>query len=58
MTARTKFGVRLHQSGLGYEELRRIFVEADRLGYRSATLYILPALGASEAAALTRKLVQ
>lgn len=41
MRARVKFGVRIHQLGLNYEELRRIFVEADRLGFHSATLYDL-----------------
>ncbi len=63
MTARIKFGVRIHQSGLSYEELRRIFVEADRLGYHSATLYDLlnvPALecwtALSALAAETRRL--
>ena len=36
-----KFGVRIHQSGYSYQELRRIWTEADRLGYHSATLYDL-----------------
>ncbi len=36
-----KFGVRIHQSGYSYESLRRIWRDADRLGYHSATLYDL-----------------
>ena len=36
-----KFGVRIHQSGYSYESLRRVWTEADRLGYHSASLYDL-----------------
>ena len=36
-----KFGVRIHQGGYEYESLRRVWLEADRLGYYSATLYDL-----------------
>ena len=36
-----KFGVRVHQSGYSFEDLKVIFVQADRLGYYSATLYDL-----------------
>ena len=36
-----KFGVRIHQSGYSYASLRRVWTEADRLGYHSATLYDL-----------------
>lgn len=36
-----KFGVRIHQGGYSYESLRRIWTDADRLGYHSATLYDL-----------------
>ena len=38
---KVKFGVRIHQSGYTYESLRRIWTEADKLGYHSATLYDL-----------------
>ena len=38
---KVKFGVRIHQSGYTYESLRRIWTDADRLGYHSATLYDL-----------------
>ena len=43
MTAspKVKFGVRIHQRGCSYEEIRDIWVEADRLGYYSATLFDL-----------------
>ena len=41
MTGRVKFGVRIHQSGYSYEALRRVWTQADRLGYYSATLYDL-----------------
>ena len=41
MTSRVKFGVRIHQGGYSYEELRRVWTQADRLGYYSATLYDL-----------------
>ena len=36
-----KFGVRIHQRGYSYEALRRVWTEADQLGYHSATLYDL-----------------
>ena len=36
-----KFGVRIHQAGYSYGSLRRIWTDADRLGYHSATLYDL-----------------
>ncbi len=36
-----KFGVRVHQSGYSFEDLKAIFTLADRLGYYSATLYDL-----------------
>lgn len=35
---RVKFGVRIHQRGYDFESLREVWVEADRLGYHSATL--------------------
>jgi alkanesulfonate monooxygenase SsuD/methylene tetrahydromethanopterin reductase-like flavin-dependent oxidoreductase (luciferase family) len=35
---RVKFGVRIHQRGYDFGRLREIWVEADRLGYYSATL--------------------
>ena len=38
---KVKFGVRIHQSGYSYGSLRKIWTEADRLGYHSATLYDL-----------------
>jgi len=36
-----RFGVRVHQSGYSFEDLKAIFTQADRLGYYSATLYDL-----------------
>ena len=36
-----KFSVRIHQGGYSYQTLRRIWMDADRLGYYSATLYDL-----------------
>ena len=41
MSRNVKFSVRIHQGGYTYEALRRIWTEADRLGYHSATLYDL-----------------
>ena len=41
MANKVRFGVRIHQGGYSYPELRRIWTEADRLGYYSATLYDL-----------------
>ena len=39
--SRVKFGVRIHQRGYSYEELRRVSTAADMLGYHSVTLYDL-----------------
>ncbi len=36
-----RFGVRVHQSGYSFDDLKTIFTQADRLGYYSATLYDL-----------------
>ena len=41
MNDRVKFSVRIHQAGYSYQSLRRIWMDADRLGYYSATLYDL-----------------
>ena len=41
MSKQVKFSVRIHQGGYSYESLRRIWLDADRLGYYSATLYDL-----------------
>ena len=41
MAGKVKFSIRIHQSGYSYDSLRRIWTEADRLGYHSATLYDL-----------------
>lgn len=41
MARQVKFSVRIHQGGYSYEGLRRIWREADSLGYYSATLYDL-----------------
>jgi alkanesulfonate monooxygenase SsuD/methylene tetrahydromethanopterin reductase-like flavin-dependent oxidoreductase (luciferase family) len=41
MGHQVKFGVRVHQSGYSYKSLRRIWQDADRLGYYSASLYDL-----------------
>ena len=41
MNNKVKFSVRIHQGGYAYQSLRRIWMEADRLGYYSATLYDL-----------------
>jgi len=41
MERKVKFCVRVHQSGYGYDILRRIWHDADRLGYYSASLYDL-----------------
>ena len=41
MNSQVKFSVRIHQGGYTYDSLRRIWMEADRLGYYSATLYDL-----------------
>lgn len=39
--SKIRFSVRFHQGGYTYEDLRRIWVEADNLGYYSASLYDL-----------------
>ena len=41
MNKQVKFSVRIHQGGYSYESLKRIWMDADRLGYYSATLYDL-----------------
>lgn len=41
MNDRVKFSVRIHQGGYSYDTLQRIWLDADRLGYYSATLYDL-----------------
>ena len=41
MKSQVKFSVRIHQGGYSYDTLRRIWLDADRLGYYSATLYDL-----------------
>jgi alkanesulfonate monooxygenase SsuD/methylene tetrahydromethanopterin reductase-like flavin-dependent oxidoreductase (luciferase family) len=41
MDRKVKFSIRVHQSGYSYESLRRIWKDADRLGYYSASLYDL-----------------
>ena len=41
MNTKAKFSVRIHQGGYDYPTLRRIWKDADRLGYHSATLYDL-----------------
>lgn len=41
MNRQVKFCVRVHQSGYSYDTLRRIWQDADRLGYHSASLYDL-----------------
>ena len=41
MTRKVKFCVRMHQHGYGFEQLREVWTEADRLGYYSASLYDL-----------------
>ena len=41
MDKKVKFSVRIHQGGYDYRTLRRIWMDADRLGYYSATLYDL-----------------
>ena len=41
MNEKAKFSVRIHQGGYDYPTLRRIWLDADRLGYYSATLYDL-----------------
>jgi len=41
MNGKVKFGVRIHQRNYSFEALKRIWQEADRLGYHSATLFDL-----------------
>jgi alkanesulfonate monooxygenase SsuD/methylene tetrahydromethanopterin reductase-like flavin-dependent oxidoreductase (luciferase family) len=41
MSRQVKFGVRIHQHGYTFDDLKRIWTQADRLGYHSATLYDL-----------------
>ena len=41
MNKQVKFSVRIHQGDYSYQSLRRIWMDADRLGYYSATLYDL-----------------
>ena len=41
MSRQVKFGVRIHQHGYTFEDLKRVWTQADRLGYHSATLYDL-----------------
>jgi hypothetical protein len=41
MSRAIKFCVRVHQGGYSYDTLRRIWLDADRLGYYSASLYDL-----------------
>ena len=41
MSRRIRFAVRIHQGGLSYDDLRRVWLEADRLGYYAASLYDL-----------------
>lgn len=41
MNSQVKFSVRIHQGGYSYDTLQRIWLDADRLGYYSATLYDL-----------------
>ena len=63
MSRHVKFGVRMHQHGYDFDELKRVWIQADRLGYHSATLYDLlnaPALecwtALSALAALTERI--
>ena len=41
MNANVKFSVRIHQRGYSFESLKRVWQEADLLGYHSATLFDL-----------------
>ena len=41
MSRHVKFGVRMHQHGYNFDDLKRVWTQADRLGYHSATLYDL-----------------
>lgn len=39
MKRKIKFGLRIHQTHFDYESLKKIWIEADKLGYHSATLF-------------------
>ena len=41
MSRQVKFGVRIHQHGYTFDDLKRVWTQADSLGYHSATLYDL-----------------
>ena len=41
MTQQVKFGVRIHQHGYTFDDLKRVWTQADQSGYHSATLYDL-----------------
>ncbi len=41
MNQQVKFGVRIHQHGYTFDDLKRVWTQADQLGYHSATLYDL-----------------
>ena len=41
MNRPVKFCVRMHQHGYGFDDLKEVWTEADRLGYHSASLYDL-----------------
>ncbi|MCI0794788.1 MAG: LLM class flavin-dependent oxidoreductase [Chloroflexi bacterium] len=41
MNQQVKFGVRIHQHGYTFDDLKRVWTQADTLGYHSATLYDL-----------------
>ena len=41
MSGHVKFSVRMHQHGYSFDDLKRVWTQADRLGYHSATLYDL-----------------
>ena len=41
MNRPVKFCVRMHQHGYGFDDLKELWTEADRLGYHSASLYDL-----------------
>ena len=41
MSCQVKFSVRMHQHGYSFDDLKRVWKQADHLGYHSATLYDL-----------------
>lgn len=41
MSRQVKFCVRIHRGGYTFDDLKRVWTQADRLGYHSATLYDL-----------------